>query len=47
VISAIAYVALEGWWMVDQRRRPPDERTPRFAPHPPADHGLAAAKAPV
>ena len=24
---------LEGWWMIDQRNLPPDERTPRFTPH--------------
>jgi cation-transporting ATPase E len=47
VISAIAYVGLEGWWMIDQRSRPPDERTPRFTPRRHADHGLAPAKSPA
>ncbi len=31
VVAAIACVGLEGWWVIDQRRLPPDERTPRFA----------------
>jgi cation-transporting ATPase E len=34
VITAIALVALEGWWTIDQRSRPPGDRTPRFSPHP-------------
>jgi cation-transporting ATPase E len=33
VVGAIAFVALEGWWTVDQRALPEQERTPRFAPH--------------
>jgi hypothetical protein len=31
VVAAIGVLALEGWWVIDQRSRPPDERTPRFA----------------
>jgi hypothetical protein len=31
VVGAIAFVALEGWWTIDQRNLPPAERTPRFA----------------
>jgi cation-transporting ATPase E len=36
VIAAIGVMALEGWWLLDQRRLPPDERTRRFAPR----HGM-------
>jgi cation-transporting ATPase E len=32
VIAVIGCAALECWWTIDQRRRPPDERTPRLAP---------------
>jgi cation-transporting P-type ATPase E len=32
VISAIGYVALEGWWIIDQRNRPANERTRRISP---------------
>jgi cation-transporting ATPase E len=30
VIAAAACVSLEGWWVIDQRNRPAEERTPRF-----------------
>jgi cation-transporting ATPase E len=38
VITVIALVALEGWWTIDQRSRPPDERILRRMPRgtPPA-----------
>jgi len=31
VVGAIAFVALEGWWTVDQRKLPPEDRTERLA----------------
>jgi cation-transporting ATPase E len=46
VISAIAYVGLEGWWTIDQRGKPPDERTSRLAHRHPANGGLATAEPP-
>jgi cation-transporting ATPase E len=36
VMAAIGLVALEGWWLLDQRRLPPDQRVARFAPR----HGI-------
>jgi cation-transporting P-type ATPase E len=32
VMAGIGWLALEGWWFIDQRRMPPAERTPHFAP---------------
>jgi cation-transporting ATPase E len=46
VISAIAYVGLEGWWTIDQRSKPPDERTRRLAHRHPASDARAPASAP-
>ena len=31
VVAAIGVLALEGWWVIDQRSRPPGDRTPTFA----------------
>jgi cation-transporting ATPase E len=36
LIAVIGVVALEGWWVLDQRRLPPEQRTRRFAPR----HGM-------
>jgi cation-transporting ATPase E len=47
VVTAIAYVGLEGWWMIDQRTRPAEERISRLALHRHPDHGLAPAKSPA
>jgi cation-transporting ATPase E len=47
VISVIGYIALEGWWMIDQRNLPPDERTPRFTPRRTGDEALTAAQSSV
>jgi cation-transporting ATPase E len=33
LIGGAAFVALEGWWTIDQRNLPPGDRTPRFSPH--------------
>ncbi len=33
VVAAIGVLALEGWWIIDQRSRPLDDRTPTFAAH--------------
>ena len=44
VISAIAYAALEGWWIIDQRSRPPDERIRRVTPRGRAGDGLQPAE---
>jgi cation-transporting P-type ATPase E len=30
-LSVIGIIALEGWWFLDQRRRPAGDRTPTFA----------------
>ena len=44
VISAIAYAALEGWWIIDQRSRPPDERIRRVTHRGRAGDGLQPAE---
>jgi cation-transporting ATPase E len=31
VVAALGVLALEGWWIIDQRSRPADDRTPTFA----------------
>jgi cation-transporting ATPase E len=31
VVAVIGVLALEGWWLIDQRSRPPGDRTPTFA----------------
>jgi cation-transporting ATPase E len=34
VVATIGVLALEGWWLIDQRSRPPGDRTPTFAARP-------------
>jgi cation-transporting ATPase E len=40
VVGAIAFVALEGWWTIDQRTLPESDRTPRFVVHGRHRHGM-------